>query len=149
VIGSPIQEATMFTTRHIHCRAVVLGLACALLGSGAAAARPIDEPPTPLSRSQDLRNPDNRVSTSSLAGTTGSPRQDLRSPDARDAAAGRGTFNAPEVTVVKLPQPAPSADDGGIDWGDAGIGAGSLLVIVAIGLGGTAAVMRHRTATAG
>ena len=31
--------------------------------------------------------------------------QDLRSPDARDAAEGRGTFNAPEVTVVKVPRP--------------------------------------------
>jgi hypothetical protein len=32
-----------------------------------------------------------------MSETTSAPPQDLRSPDARDAAAGRGTFNAPDV----------------------------------------------------
>jgi hypothetical protein len=86
--------------------------------------------------------------TPNLAGTTSDPAQDHRSPDARDAAEGRGAFNAPEVTVVKLPQPAPSTD-AGIDWGDAGIGAGTLLGVIALGLAGAATVMRRRTATAG
>jgi hypothetical protein len=69
--------------------------------------------------------------------------QDLRSPDARDAAAGRGSFNSPEETVVKLAQPSPSSD-GGLDWGDAGIGAGALLGLLLLGLGGTLAVMHRR-----
>jgi hypothetical protein len=44
---------------------------------------------------------------------------DLRSPDTRDAAARRGTFSAPHVTVMKVRQPTPSAS--GMDWGEAGI----------------------------
>jgi hypothetical protein len=78
----------------------------------------------------------------------------MRLPDTRDAAAGRGTFNSPEVTVVKVPQASP-APDGGLDWGDAGIGAGGLLGLILLGLGGILAVMhrrqseRRRTATIG
>jgi hypothetical protein len=64
-------------------------------------------------------------------------------PDTRDTADGRGTFNAPEVTVVRVPEPAP-ARDGGIDWGDAGIGAGGLLTVIVLATGGTFAVTRHR-----
>jgi hypothetical protein len=100
---------------------------------------------------QDLRNPDNRTLEaaraweryySSYANKADEAAQDLRSPDARDAAAGRGTFNAPNVAVVKLPQPAPVAEDG-IDWGDVGIGAGTLFGMVALGLT-TALVIVHR-----
>jgi hypothetical protein len=96
-------------------------------------------------RTQDLRSPDARdaARTGSIAGTTSTPRQDLRSPDTRDYAEGRGTFNAPEVTVVKLAQPAP-ASDGGIDWGDVGIGAGSVLGLALLALGGTFAVVHRR-----
>ena len=68
--------------------------------------------------------------------------QDLRSPDARDAAEGRGTFNAPEVTVVKVPaeSPAPAAD--GIDWADAGIGAAGVLGLTLVAIGGGIAVVK-------
>lgn len=72
-------------------------------------------------------------------------QQDLRSPDSRDAAAGRGTFNAPDVTVVKVTQPSPPS--GGIDWGDAGIGAGSLLGLILLGLGGALTVVQRRKHT--
>jgi hypothetical protein len=89
--------------------------------------------------SQDLRSPDARDS----AGTAQVP-QDLRSPDARDSAAGRGTFSAPGVTVVKVPQVAPSA--GGIDWRDAGIGAGAALGLTLLALGGTLALAHRKHA---
>jgi hypothetical protein len=73
--------------------------------------------------------------------------QDLRSPDARDAAAGRGTWNSPDVTVVKLEEPASPVAERGIDWADAGIGAGTVFGLVVVGLAGTMAVV-HRRRTA-
>jgi hypothetical protein len=118
---------------HRFTRPAALGLTLAALAAPTAAAQ------------QDLRSPDTRdaARTSSLAGTTSTPRQDLRSPDTRDYAEGRGTFNAPEVTVVKLAQPAP-VGDGGIDWGDVGIGAGGVLGLALLALGGTFAVVHRR-----
>ena len=84
---------------------------------------------------------------SSYAGATDHSAQDLRSPDARDASAGRGTFNAPDVAVVKLTEPAAGRADGGFDWRDAGIGAGTLLGAVALGLGGGMTMHRRRRGT--
>jgi len=78
-----------------------------------------------------------------MTGTAAAGHQDLRSPDARDAADGRGTFSAPAVTVVKVPQPSP-ASDGGIDWGDAGIGASALLVAVLLGGVISTTALAHR-----
>jgi hypothetical protein len=72
--------------------------------------------------------------------------QNLVSPDAQDAAAGRGTFSVPDVTVVKVPAVATdggSDGGGGIRWTDAGIGAGGMLGIIALA-GGTAALVTHR-----
>lgn len=121
---------------HRLTRHAALGLTLAALAAPTAAAQPIDYRP-------DARH---AASTSSLAGTTSTPRHDLRSPDTRDYAEGRGTFNAPEVTVVKLAQPAP-ASDGGIDWRDVGIGAGSVLGLALLALGGTFAVVHRRQGT--
>jgi len=94
--------------------------------------------PTAAAQSQDLRSPDARD-----AAGAAQVQQDLRSPDSRDAAEGRGTFSAPDVTVVKLQQPSPAAA-GGVDWGDAGIGAGALLALILLGLGSTLAVLHRR-----
>ena len=69
------------------------------------------------------------------------PVADMRTPDTRDHGEGRGTFSAPEVTVVKLVEPAPTAS--GFDWGDAGLGAGGLVGLILLALGGTA-VVAHR-----
>ena len=111
-------------------RSAILTLVLALLVASPAAAQ------------QDLRTPDTRDAATRLGApriptsdTLELPRirQDLRSPDSRDAAAGRDTSDAPEVTVVKLPQPA-RASAGGIDWGDAGIGAAFTLVLSAAGI---------------
>ena len=50
------------------------------------------------------------------------------------------------MAVVKLPQPAPVANDG-IDWGDVGIGAGGALGLALLALGGTFAVVHRRHST--
>jgi hypothetical protein len=92
---------------------------------------------------QDLRSPDARSADVPQAGSLGA---DLRTPDSRDAADGRGTFNAPDVMVVKMREPAPVAVADGMDWGDAGIGAGVLLALAALALGGTFAVTHRRGA---
>jgi hypothetical protein len=115
--------------RHRLARSAALGLALAALAASTASAKPVD-----------LRS---QMGTSSLAGTTSAtPRQDLRSPDTRDYAAGRGTFSAPEVTVVKVTEPAPPST--GIDWGDTGIGAGGMLGLVLLALGSILAVVHRR-----
>jgi hypothetical protein len=72
----------------------------------------------------------------------GSGYQDLRSADARDAAEGRGTFNAPEITVVKVPTDTPAPAGDGIDWADAGIGAAGVLGLALIAVGGGIAVVK-------
>jgi hypothetical protein len=73
-------------------------------------------------------------------------KQDLRSPDARDASEGRGTYTAPNVMIVKVPEPVQA--EGGIDWADAVIGAGGLLGLMLLGLGGSLAVVHRRQAHA-
>jgi hypothetical protein len=139
----------MSITHHI----IRASAACAIAGVLAAPAlgRAQDDPVSPQQAvaSQDLRSPDARdaSTTSSLAGTTtaGTPAHDLRSPDTRDAADGRGTFNTPDVTVVKLPQPpAPVHADHGVDWTDAGIGAAILLAVLAVAFGAAMAIGRRR-----
>jgi hypothetical protein len=92
---------------------------------------------------QDLRSPDTRDAALAAEAQRGQPGQDLRSPDARDAADGRGTFNAPEVTVVKVTKTSLPVS-GGFDWADAGIGAGGLLGLMLLGLGGTFMVLHRR-----
>jgi hypothetical protein len=112
-------------------RSIVLGVAVALLAASPAAAQ------------QDLRSPDTR--DAAAASIAANAPQDLRSPDTRDAADGRGTFSAPDVTVVKVPQPVDGpAPATGIEWSDAGIGAAFMLALVAvIGL-----AVRHRRQSA-
>jgi hypothetical protein len=123
-------------THHRLTRSAVLGLLIAALAAPGAAAQ------------QDLRSPDARDAAPSAHARQGQPQQDLRSPDTRDQAEGRGTFSAPEVTVVKVTEPAPPS--AGIDWGDAGIGAGGMLGLILLALGSSLAVVhRRRSAAAG
>ena len=98
--------------------------------------------PTAVAQQQDLRSPD----AADIAPSVTTQAQDNRSPDARDAADGRGTFTAPRVTVVRVAQPSSSAGRG-FDWGDAGIGAGGILALVLIGLGGALVVVHRRHGT--
>jgi hypothetical protein len=72
------------------------------------------------------------------------PPQDMRNPDTVDYANGRGTFNAPEVVVVDAPAPVAEPVTAGIDWEDVGIGAGGLLGVTLVGLGGALALVHRR-----
>jgi hypothetical protein len=122
--------------RHRLARSAALGLALAALAASTASANTVD-----------LRSPDARDAARSADARQVQPRRDLRSPDTRDLAEGRGTFNSPEVTVVKVAEPAPPR--AGIDWGDAGIGAGSMLGLILLALGSTLAVVHRRQSAAG
>ena len=91
-------------------------------------------------------SPDTRDAATGWHG--GTPHQNLASPDAQDAANGRGTFSAPEVTVLRVPQPAPTSG-GGVDWADVGIGAGGMLGVVLLAGGGAAIATRRRETALG
>jgi hypothetical protein len=115
-------------SNHRFARTAGLALAlCAMAATPAAAA--------PQDHSSDV-NPPN---TADELGET----QDFRSPDARDAAEGRGTWNAPDVTVIRVAEPSTSPSDG-LDWGDAGIGAGGVLGLILLGTGGALLVVHRR-----
>ena len=68
-----------------------------------------------------------------------SSSNDLRSPDAKAAAADPGRLTYATPTVIKV------GSSGGFDWGDAGIGAGGMLAVVALAGGGLVLVSRRRT----
>jgi hypothetical protein len=119
-------------------RSAAIGLALAALAAPAASAAPL----------QDLRSPDTRDAGMVAAVQPQPSRQDFRSPDVRDHADGRGTFNAPEVTVVKVPatatpEKAPSAS--ALDWSDVAIGAGAALGVMLLAIGGSLAVRQSVT----
>lgn len=111
-------------------RTAALAVAIAALGAPAASA-------------------DNWFSTGEPPGSTAAlvePSQDLRNPDTRDFAEGRGTYNSPEVVVVPSSAPVSQPTAGGIDWEDVGMGAGGLLGIALLGVGGALAVVHRRGA---
>ena len=114
----------MRSPRSTH--AIALGLVLAALAPATAIA------------GEDLRSPDARDPFVTPAAAT----PDLRSPDARDAAAGRSAAGSPSVLVVKVPQHRSAA--GGMDWGDAVIGAGGAVAVLALTAGGALAVQRSR-----
>jgi hypothetical protein len=120
----------MFNAKQLQ-RTLVLASALAALVAPTASARPADAQPagTQPSAAQAHSN------------------QDLRSPDTRDHAIGRGTFSAPEVTVVKVTEPAPPSS--GLDWGDAGVGAGGMLGLILLALASVLAIVHHRRSVAG
>jgi hypothetical protein len=125
-------------------RSTAVGLALAALAAPTALADPHAadvHARAQAAQKQDLRSPDTRD-----AATRAETKQDLRSPDTRDAGEGRGTYTAPNVMIVKVPEPLQA--EGGIDWANAGIGAGGLLGLMLLGLGGSLAVVHRRQAHA-
>jgi hypothetical protein len=132
--------------RSRFTRSASIALAVTALGASTAGAQPADfrapdaiDAGTPVAQTtKDLRTPD-AVDAGTPATTTAAT--DLRTPDAVDHGLGRGTFSAPEVTVVKIVDPPAIT---GFDWGDAGIGAGGLLGLILVGLGGTLVVSHRR-----
>ena len=134
----------MFRSRFT--RSASIALAVTALGASTAGAMPADfrtphaiDAGTPVAQTmKDLRTPDAVDAGKPVTTTAGT---DLRTPDAVDHGLGRGTFSAPDVTVVKVVDPPPTT---GFDWGDAGIGAGGLLGLILVGLGGTLVVSHRR-----
>ena len=125
-------------------RSTMLGLAIAAIAVPTAQAGP----------AEDLRSPDARDAAQGRVATAAQPAQDLRSPDARDVVQGWSTVSAPGLAVVdgpEVPAAMASPSRGGIDWADAGVGAGGMLVVVLLTLGGTFGVLhrRHRDPAAG
>ena len=132
----------MSITRRIHRPIIACVLVAFAMTSAAAASAP----------QQDLRSPDARDATAG--------RGTANAPDAitsqvftdRQRAIVEGFKRSPSyhkalreaATVVKPPQPAPVRGDDGIDWGDAGIGAASLLGLIALGLAGTMTILHRR-----
>jgi hypothetical protein len=111
------------------------------LSRSAAAAIAVAALTAPAAHAQGQLTPDARDAATGWHG--GRPYQNPGSPDAQDAARGVGTYSAPEVTILKVPQPAAQPSGGGIDWADVGIGAGGVLGVVLLA-GGGAALMAHR-----
>ena len=113
----------MIKHRITHIAAVALAIAAA--AAPAASAMPAD---APVANSeglpQDLRSPDTRDAAEGRRIQTPAPpetpRQDFRHPDTRDFAEGRGTYNSPEVVVVRASPPAAQPAVGGIDWQESG-----------------------------
>jgi hypothetical protein len=145
----------MYTANvSLHRRATIAcALVCALVAPAAASAQG-DRASAPTSSlagttsapSQDLRSPDTRagLATPTLDEATAVPAQDLRSADARDAAMPRVAPAAPDVTVVKVPQRGPIHSSQGTDWSDAGIAAGAMLGIILLGSAGMTAIVQRR-----
>ena len=104
------------THRFLQLAAAVAVVALAVPASSAAA---------------DYRNPDSKAAAIEAQQQDS---VDLRSPDARDA--GR-------VTQIP-PTPPEIAKASGFDWGDAAIGAGSVLGLLLVGLSIMFAVMHRR-----
>ena len=88
------------------------------------------------SAQQDFRSPDARDARP----VAGPPvvATDLRTPDAKDAAI------TPSVRSYRTPIVVQVRSSSGFDWGDAGIGAGGMLALVAIAAGGSLVVARRR-----
>jgi hypothetical protein len=139
----------MFKHRLIRTITVIVALGAA--AAPAAAARPIDAQPG-ATLPHDFQTADTRDAVASRGlyepmRPENQPQapQDLRNPDTVDFANGRGTYNSPEVVIVDVPKPVSApVSAGGIDWADAGLGAGSLLGITLIGLGAALFIVHRR-----
>jgi len=94
-------------------------------------------------QTQDFVSPDARdAATRTSTETNTASEVDARSPDARDVADGRGAWTVPPITVVRVSQPAPSSS--GLDWADAGIGAGAVIGLMLLALGGALVIVHRR-----
>ena len=92
---------------------------------------------------QDFRNPDNRdYGIESQREQPG--YQDFRNPDSRD-----NVVEARRGGIIETPPPPEVAQAPAFDWGDAAIGAGSVLGLVLIVLSGALAVVHSRSRRTG
>src|SRR5919197_1050180 len=125
---------------------VVAALSTCAVAAPTAFAR-TDIPPKPdTSKAVVLTGQDNHIAPPDTSKAVvvkqqpgSSSSTDLRSPDARAAAADPGALTYATPTVIKF------GSGGSFDWGDAGIGAGGMLAVVALAGGGLVLVSRRRT----
>jgi hypothetical protein len=129
---------------------VVAALSACAVAAPTAFAR-TDAPPAPdtskagppiTQQTNNIAPPDTSKAVVVSQQPSGSS-SDLRSPDAKAAAADPGAPTYATPTVIKV------GSDNGFDWGDAGIGAGGMLAVVALAGGGLVLVSRRRTAHSG
>ena len=71
--------------------------------------------------------------------------QDLRNPDSRAPAMGTQEAELEQTPAVA---PPPNAEEPSFDWGDAGIGAGSAVGLLLIGLAVALTISHRRNRTA-
>jgi hypothetical protein len=69
---------------------------------------------------------------------------DLSSPCRSSARGPKGLSASLVVASARVTDSRVPSSDAGLDWGDAGIGAGVLLGLLLLALGGTLAVMHRR-----
>jgi hypothetical protein len=118
---------------HQHHRiATAAALALALAASIAPAA---SADPHPLTRAETAiaNTPDRPPATPATCG---------------DVCSGHGYGNVDVVALSPRVRPTPTAaPNAGLDWGDAGVGAGGMLALILIGTGGALTVARRRSHT--
>ena len=123
---------------HRITRAGAIALAIAAAAAPAAVAKPVDAP-------AGYQLP-HGFQTADPSDAGPGPSQDFRHPDTIDYADGRGTYNAPDVVVVKAPEPVVQPVADGMDWADIGLGAGSVMGLGLVALGGGLLIVRRRAA---
>jgi hypothetical protein len=119
-------------------KTLTAALAVAAVAAPAASAAPADVVTLPgahhiPAQTQDLRSPDQ-----SSGYLPHAPQSDLRSPDTIDSAVRPPS----EVTVVEIPQSAPSAS--GLDWENVGLGAGAAFGLALLTAGGFVVAGKRR-----
>jgi hypothetical protein len=92
----------------------------------------------------DLRSPDARIPVTPADTAV---KVDLRSPDAVDGATGSRRHVSVPPAIIHVS--APAVDDGGFQWGDAGVGAGILFALLVLPAGGYALMVAHRRSAGG
>lgn len=121
-----------------------LGIAApvALANQDIAGPDPVSTGPTKqvIVSGNDLRSPDAVDAAAAPAPQVTRSSSDLRSPDATAATADPTTPSYATPAVVKV-----GNGDNGFDWGDAGIGAGGTLLVLALAGGGALLVTRRKT----
>jgi hypothetical protein len=128
---------------HHHIRSIAIALVATAAIAAPAAAQDLRSPDAadpsarPAVANIDLRSPD----AVDLSAKPAIANVDLRSPDAADPYSGIPVQVVEHAPVVSVREVAS-----GFDWGDAGVGAGALLTLVLLIMGGSVFLKRHRTA---
>jgi hypothetical protein len=132
--------------RQHHLIRGTIALAAALTASLAPAAW---ADPAPLAKTEA------RIAANSQSGTAVQPNPDEQIPSNAPTVTGTscgdvcsghgyGPVNVSTRAIPSVRPPSSAAPSSGFDWGDAGIGAGSILALTLIGVGGALAAINRR-----